>query len=168
MTLQFPIGRISDRLDRRATLLGVALATAGAAQGINWFAGNPGWQLFAIAALYGGFAFTVYPLSCAQVNDLANPKQLVQVSAGLLVAYGIGAIAGPIVSSQLMGWFGPKGLFLFIACIAGMLAVFAVVRMSVRTRGDAPKAPYMPLGSIGIAGKQLYASTLRNILRRGK
>ncbi|MGI9426185.1 MAG: MFS transporter [Hyphomicrobiaceae bacterium] len=168
MTLQFPIGRISDRLDRRATLLGVALATAGAALGINWFAGNPGWQLFAIAALYGGFAFTVYPLSCAQVNDLANPKQLVQVSAGLLVAYGIGAIAGPIVSSQLMGWFGPKGLFLFIACIAGMLAVFAVVRMSVRTRGDAPKAPYMPLGSIGIAGKQLYASTLRNILRRGK
>lgn len=166
MLLQFPIGRLSDRLDRRTVLMIVAAATGLCALGIVWATGEADWPLILIAVVYGGFAFTIYPLSTAQVNDLADPDHLVQISAGLLVAYGLGAIAGPIVASQIMGWVGPRGLFLFIAVVAFSLAVFTAVRMTMRTRGQARKAPYLPLGTIGTSGKQLYASALKSLLRR--
>ncbi|MEM8972541.1 MAG: MFS transporter, partial [Pseudomonadota bacterium] len=167
MLLQFPIGRLSDKFDRRTVLFSVALITAGAAWGINWAAQGQDWLLFATAVFYGGFAFTVYPLSCAQVNDMANRERLVQVSSGLLVAFGVGAIAGPIVSAMVMGTFGAPGLFLVISSIWLALAGFTLLRMFVRVRGDKPKAPYLPLGSVGIAGKQLYASIVKSVKHRG-
>ncbi len=165
MVLQFPIGRLSDRLDRRTILILVALATSACALGIVWATREASWPMFLFAAAYGGFAFTVYPLSTAQVNDRADPDRLVQVAAGLLVAYGIGAIAGPVVASQIMGRAGPQGLFLFIATVAFSLVLFTVLRMAIRRRGSARKAPFLPLGSVGISGKQLYVAALKNRLR---
>jgi len=167
MVLQFPIGRLSDRLDRRTILILVALATSACAFGIIWATRETRWPMFLVAAAYGGFAFTIYPLSSAQVNDRADPDRLVQVAAGLLIAYGIGAIAGPIVASQIMGWVGPQGLFLFIAGVAFSLALFTVLRMIIRPRERARKAPFLPLGSLGISGKQLYVAALKS-LRRNK
>ncbi len=167
MVLQFPVGRLSDQLDRRTILILVAIAAIFCALGIVWATGEASWVLFAFAAAYGGFAFTIYPLSAAQVNDLADPDQLVQVSAGLLIAYGLGAIAGPIVSSQIMGYAGPQGLFLFIAGVATALVLFTVLRMGLRTRGAGDdKSPYLPVGSIGLSGKQLYAAALKALSRK--
>ena len=166
MALQFPIGRLSDRLDRRTIMILVAVAASACALGIVWATPGAGWPMFVLAATYGGFAFTIYPLSAAQVNDLADPDRRVQVSAGLLIAYGIGAIAGPIVASQAMGQIGPQGLFLFIASVAGCLVLFTIIRIVLRPRGDARKAPFLPLGSIGISGKQLYAAALKSLQRK--
>ncbi len=168
MFLQFPIGRLSDVIDRRTTLLIVTLAACAFALSIDRIASDGGWPLFALAAIYGGFSFTIYPLSCAQLNDMADRDKLVQVASGLLVAFGIGAIAGPIASAQLMGWFGPEGLFYWIGAVTAGLAAFTLLRMSVRSRVDAPKAPYLPLGSIGIAGKQMYASIVKSMHRNGR
>ncbi len=166
MLLQFPMGRLSDRLDRRSILILVSVATAGCALGIVWATETPGWPIFAFAAAYGGFAFTLYPLASAQVNDRADPDLMVQVAAGLLVAYGIGSVAGPILASQIMGWIGPQGLFLFVASIAVLLAVFTMVRILLRPRGRDPKAPYLPLGSLGASSKQLYLAVLNGLRRR--
>jgi hypothetical protein len=101
------------------------------------------------------------------VNDLADPDQLVQISAGLLIAYGIGASIGPIVSSQLMGQVGPQGLFLFNGAVTGGLALFTAYRMRRRHRGDKAKAPFLPLGGLGASSKQLYSAALSTI-GRGK
>jgi MFS family permease len=165
MVLQFPIGRLSDRLDRRTILILVALATSACAFGIVWATREASWPILFLAPLYGGFAFTIYPLSSAQVNDRADPDRLVQISAGLLIAYGIGAIAGPIVASQIMGRVGPQGLFLFIAMVAFSLALFTLLRTVIRPRDRARKASFLPLGSLGISGKQLYVAVLKSLHR---
>ncbi len=166
MLLQFPIGRLSDRLDRRSVMIVVAAALAACALSIAGMDSEVGWPLFALAAAYGGFAFTIYPMSAAQVNDLAAPDRRVQVSSGLLIAYGIGAVAGPIVAAQFMGRVGPQGLFWFTAAVAGCLIAFTLIRIAVRPRGDASKAPFLPLGSIGISGKQLYGAALKSLQRK--
>ncbi len=166
MVLQFPIGRLSDRLDRRTILIVVALATSACAFGIVWATRDARWPMFVLAAAYGGFAFTVYPLSSAQVNDRADPDRLVQVAAGLLIAYGIGAIAGPIAASQIMGRAGPQGLLLFIAGVGVSLALFTLLRMAIRPRERARKSPFLPQGSTGISGKQLYVAALRSLQRK--
>lgn len=158
MLLQFPVGRLSDRFDRRGTLIVSALLTAFAAAGIIWAADqSSAIILFTIGAIYGGFCYTVYPLSSAQVNDMADQDRLVQVSAGLLLAYGTGASIGPIVASQIMGVMGPAGLFYFIAACAVFLALFAVLRIIQRPSGE-HKASFLPLGSNGTSSKQLYST----------
>ena len=63
MILQFPLGRLSDRFDRRTVLVISALATAGAAYGIIWMIGQPRPAIFIASAIFGGFCFSIYPLS---------------------------------------------------------------------------------------------------------
>ncbi len=163
MVLQFPIGRFSDRTDRRTVLIITAMATALSSLAIVWAVSQPPIWLFAAGAVYGAFCFTIYPLSSAQVNDLADPDRLVQVAAGLLIAYGIGASIGPVISSQIMGRVGPHGLFLFNAFIAGWLALFTAYRMIRRQRGEKAKAAFLPLGNLGVSSRQLYNATLASL-----
>jgi len=167
MTLQFPIGRFSDKFDRRTVLGIAAVATAVAAMAVIWATTQSVTVLLLAAAVYGGFSFTIYPVSASQVNDLADPNRLVQVAAGLLIAYGIGASLGPVIVAQSMAIYGPKGFFLFIIAVNCALVIFTIVRIIQRPRGEKAKSPFIPMGGIGISSKQLYTSALDSA-RRGE
>lgn len=160
MVLQFPIGRLSDKFDRRTVLTIAALATGLAAVSVLWAIGQPVAILFVTAAVYGAFCFSIYPLSASQVNDLASPDLRVQVAAGLLVAYGSGAIIGPIVAAQSMALFGAQGFFLFMAAISGSLALLTTIRIIQRRRGEKAKARFVPLGGVGVSSKELYTAEI--------
>ena len=162
MVLQFPIGRLSDKFDRRTVLMIASLGTGLAAFAVIWATNQSTGILIFTAAIYGGFCFTIYPLSASQVNDLADPDQLVQVAAGLLIAYGFGASIGPVMAAQSMALFGSSGFFMFIIGINCMLIVFTVIRISQRQSGDESKARFMPLGGVGVSSKQLYTAALDN------
>lgn len=99
-------------------------------------------------------------MSSAQVNDLADQDRLVQVSAGLLLAYGTGASIGPIVASQIMGRVGPNGLFYYVIGCTLFLAILTIIRVIQRPSGK-KKAEFLPLGSLGSSSKQLYSSVAR-------
>ncbi|PHQ71354.1 MAG: MFS transporter [Sneathiella sp.] len=168
MLLQFPIGRLSDQFDRRTILALAAVLTAVASGGIIWAVNEPlviGIYIFGI--IYGGFCYTIYPISSAQVNDMADKDRLVQISAGLLMAYGIGASLGPIIASQIMGRLGPDGLFYFISACTCFLALFAILRIIQRSSG-AHKASFLPLGSLGTSSKQLYSNVQMSMRRKDK
>ena len=160
VTLQFPIGRLSDKFDRRTVLITASLATGLAALALIWATSQSVSTLFVTAAAYGAFSYTIYPLSASQVNDLAAPDRLVQVAAGLLIAYGIGASIGPIMAAQSMAVFGPAGFFLFIVGIISVLILFTTIRIIQRRPGEKAKAPFMPLGGMGVTSKQLYTAAI--------
>ncbi len=160
MALQFPIGRLSDKFDRRTVLIIVSLATGLAALAVIWATSQTVSILFVTAAVYGAVCYTIYPLSASQVNDLAAPDRLVQVAAGLLIAYGIGASIGPIMAAQSMAIFGPAGFFLFIVGINSALILFTTIRIIQRRPGGKAKAPFMPLGGVGVSSKELYTAAI--------
>ncbi len=160
MSLQFPIGRLSDKFDRRTVLLIASLATGLAALAVIWATGQTVSILIVTVGIYGGFSFTIYPLSVSQVNDLADPDRLVQVAAGLLIAYGTGASIGPVMAAQAMAIYGPIGFFLFITGINSVLIVFTIIRIMQRRGGELSKAPFMPLGGFGVSSKQLYTAAI--------
>jgi MFS family permease len=160
MALQFPIGRLSDKFDRRTVLIFASLGTALAALAVIWATGQGTGMLIVTVAIYGGFCFTIYPLSASQVNDLADPDRMVQVAAGLLIAYGIGASIGPVMAAQFMALYGPAGFFMFLIGIYCMLIAFTLIRIVQRRRGDETKARFMPLGGLGVSSKQLYTAAL--------
>ena len=158
--LQFSLGRLSDRFDRHTVLVISALATAGAAYGVIWTIGQPRPAIFIATAIFHGFCFSIYPLSTSQVNDLADPDRLVQVAAGMLISYGIGASIGPILGTLLMAWAGSGGFFVFVMAVNGTLAVFTIIRIAQRDCGDRAKARFMPLGGAAVTSEQLYTAAV--------
>ena len=111
---QFPVGAFSDRMDRRRLMLILTLAAAAIA-GVMAVSGVSALlPLAALGFLMDAAAHPLYGLSVAQTNDYVERDQFVPAAGGLLLAYGIGASLGPIVSSQVMEAMGPRGLFAFI------------------------------------------------------
>jgi MFS family permease len=132
VALQWPIGHLSDRWDRRRVILGVA-AFAAVVAGIGAAVlARPGPGLLATAFLYGGAAFSLYPLCVAHSNDRVEAADFVSTSSGLLLIYGIGAALGPVLVGPLMQLLGPQAFLAFFAAMHAALALFALVRMGLR------------------------------------
>jgi MFS family permease len=127
--LQWPIGHLSDLLERRPVLVSVSFATAALAMvaGLIVVQGRPG--LIFAAFLYGGLMFSLYGLSVAHTNDHLHPGQVLEATRGLLFIYGVGAFAGPLMAGIAMRAVGPVGLPLLSAGIAALLGLFGAYRM---------------------------------------
>jgi len=160
MILQFPIGRISDHFDRRTVLVFSSFCTVLSAVAVIMALGHNFYLLVIAVAFYGGFSFTIYPISASQVNDMIDRTKLVQVSAGLLIAYGVGASLGPVLSSQFMAYDGPNGFFIFFIAVNCLLIAFSLIRILQRQRHVRKKATFMPLGGLGVSSKQLYTAAV--------
>jgi MFS family permease len=116
-SLQWPMGWWADRSDRRKVLNIACFATAalGFVIGIVDH-GAPIW-LLPLAWLFGGFSFTLYPLSMAYACERVREDQIVAATGGFVLSYGIGAIAGPLVAPVAMQLLGTGGLFYFLSLI---------------------------------------------------
>jgi len=132
MILQLPIGRLSDRFDRRKIIVAVCLSDAPLGMAIYLWADRSEVLLFVLAFLFGGFALTLYSLCVAHTNDFLEENDLVEASSALLLAFGVGALFGPFVASLLMVAIGPQALFLHIAISSAALGSFAVYRLGRR------------------------------------
>ena len=127
--VQYPIGRLADRSDRRLIMLG-CIAVAVAAQGmLVYHAKSEAIVLIALAAALGASSLALYPLCSSHAQDLAGRANAVEVSSGLLLAYTIGAIVGPTVAAWMMGWIGPEALFIHNGAIHVLFVLFIVWRL---------------------------------------
>jgi len=129
LVLQWPIGHISDYIDRRKILLIVGLLTTATSILIAIFDAYNIYLLFGLVFLFGGFSFTLYPLSISHTCDHLEPKDFVAATGGLMIAYGLGAIIGPLIAPFAFKLLGPKGLFIYFAVISGILALYAFIRL---------------------------------------
>jgi len=134
MLLQWPLGRLSDRVGRGNVLGGVTAVTALACFGIALFGAQAGLWLFAMTALYGGTVFTVYSISSARANDLSDPDNLVKTAGALLIAFGIGAIMGPMLGGVVMRAVSPGALFGLNGIVALLIALYAFRRSAAMRR----------------------------------
>jgi MFS family permease len=132
--LQWPVGRLSDRFDRRSVLLGMlclaVLVCLGA--GATALMAEPLPALLLLVPLLGGAMTSLYPLSLSQAFDYLPREQYLSASSGLVLAYGAGAVAGPVVCSLAVGAFGPYALFGYIGVTAALVAAFVFYRMRAR------------------------------------
>jgi len=134
---QWPLGWLSDRIDRRVVLSGISLAGVIIAA-ILWLLASElsTNSIIALATVWGGLAFPVYSISVAHANDRTEPGSFVMVSAGLLLMYGIGAIIGPFIASTMMGVGDPGYLFLFTLIVHLLLALYVFARSILRTQAS--------------------------------
>lgn len=126
---QVPIGIASDKLERRRVLVAIALCAL-LADLLFLFGGfvNP-WAVMVLAGLFGATVFAMYPVIVAHANDHAAPGTFIQVSGGLLLVYGIGAIVGPTAAGFAMSEFGEASLFLVTGGAHILLILFTLLRL---------------------------------------
>ena len=135
LVLQYPIGFLSDRMDRRMLIMVLSCVAALVMLGAT-FLPLSFHALIVVALILGGITNPVYALLIAYTNDFLPRDQMAAASAGLIFLNGFGAIFGPTATGWMMETIGPRGFFLFIGILYIALAGYAVYRM---TRRAAPQ-----------------------------
>jgi MFS family permease len=130
--LQWPIGHLSDKFDRRLIITIVTFLSAAAAVAAVSISAMSTLTLMLLMALFGGLSIPLYSLCIAHANDYLETGQMVAASSGLVLASGVGAILGPITASLSMLLLGPDGFFWWLAVIHVVMGFFALYRMLKR------------------------------------
>ena len=153
---QWPLGRLSDRMDRRKIVLAACLGAAMA--GIAISALVQVWvQAFFIGGIvFGLFAFPLYSICVAHTNDRVSPEGYVEAAGGLLLVFAAGAVAGPLVASAVVKIFGMDMLFAYTAFVHVAMAGYTIRRMRV-------EAPTPQDEHIDFADALRVAQTVSNI-----
>jgi len=131
--LQFPVGFLSDRFDRRTVLFVLLLISASAGIAVTILAPlGITWAVFLATAITCGIIACTYPLSISEALDKLRQSEIVAAMSSMILAFALGGVLGPYSASLAMDKFGGGALFYFLAFIQCSLACFVVFRMTVR------------------------------------
>jgi MFS family permease len=127
LAFQIPVGRLSDRLDRRIVLTGLCVGLIGTSIALIYL---PRTLLAVLptAFLFGGFLSTLYPVSIAHAHDRMRGERTVALSGRLILLFGFGSILGPLLGTAFVVSLGINGVLYLIAAVAFLLALFAAAR----------------------------------------
>jgi MFS family permease len=125
LAFQVPVGRLSDRFDRRIVLGALSLGFAGAAI-VMVILPRPSPWLLPTAAMLGGFMSTLYPVCVANAHDRMPADRVVAVSGQLILVSGLGSVVGPLIGTNIMGHYEIDGVFYLMAGAALLLTFVAV------------------------------------------
>jgi len=135
---QWPLGYLSDRIDRRWVIVSVSALCAVSGAYLAAAGGRSFVELISGGIAFGLFAMPLFGLSVAHANDRAQPDEYIETNGGLFLLYGVGAVAGPILGPTVMSAASPGALFLYTSGVYALLTAFGLLRVMQRER--APKA----------------------------
>ncbi|MGE0802698.1 MAG: MFS transporter [Lautropia sp.] len=144
--MQWPIGWVSDRRDRRLVMIWVAVAAALALIAlavVDRVAGasfGPAWYV-PLSFAFGAFVFSIYGLAVTQTHERVAAGEVLEATKGLLLLHGIGAAIGPLVTGLMMHWLQARGFPLTIAGVMVLLAAYTLSRVR--------REPPVPAGARG-------------------
>jgi MFS family permease len=128
LAFQIPIGKLSDRFDRRHVAVLVALGFASMALTLALLPMNF-FFILVVTFIMGGFMSTIYPVCIAHANDRVDPERIVSVSGQLILVNGIASFLGPLLGAALLNLRGMEAVFLLMSLVALAFAVFATWRV---------------------------------------
>ena len=162
---QWPIGYISDRMDRRKVIITsgifaiifcmLAILFSGTSFSnaftqnltkFNYFSTTlEKTKLFLSITLMAGMTLTFFPIILAYVNDNITKEKFVAAGSGLNIVFGVGAIFGPILCSITMQLLGANGFFVYIILFLTLMVIFGLYRITRSEYEDNPDSSFTPL-----------------------
>lgn len=131
LVLQYPIGWLSDQMDRRKLIFGAAVLGA-VSCALGWVAQDGLWPLMMAAFFAGGVTTPLYALFLAYTNDALAAEDMPAASGGLVFTFGLGAIVGPLFIGWGMQTLGPFAFWMVLGANFCLIAVYALYRMTQR------------------------------------
>jgi len=153
VSLQYPIGHVSDIFDRSWVMLFLTIATGVVSIATILSIAYSKILFWALITLFGGIAFTLYPIGISHTCDRVSKESIVAVISGLVLSYSAGAIIGPLIAPLFMAYFGGQGLFIYFAVLTALMTIFTLWRWQQRPRvsseeqGDYVPAPITPVAN---------------------
>ncbi len=143
LVLQYPIGWLSDRMDRRVLIIWVSML-GGLGSLIAFLVPGNYTLILVSGAIVGGTSNPLYALLIAYTNDYLEREDMAAASGGLLFINGLGAIMGPLIVGWMMDFIGANGFWLFTAALMLAVAVYGLYRSTQRSRSamDTETVPY--------------------------
>ncbi|MCZ0810742.1 MAG: MFS transporter [Pseudomonadota bacterium] len=161
LVLQYPIGWLSDRMDRRVLIFAAALL-CGVGAVLGFVFSGYFVMLLVVAAIIGGTSNPLYSLLIAYTNDFLDHDDMAAASGGMVFINGLGAVAGPLVTGWAMGAIGSRGFFAVIGVLMLAMAAYAAYRMTQRAAPSVDETEsYAPLvassSPVAVEAAQEYA-----------
>lgn len=107
--MQYPIGWLSDKIDRRYVLIGLSIAGAISSATVALSTSQP-WHLGAVF-MYGATVMPLYAIALATAADVSSSEEFVTIGTTILLLNSLAAALAAIVFGQLMNSFGSMSLF---------------------------------------------------------
>ena len=157
---QWPVGYLSDKMDRRIILIGVTFIAAGLCVLIVGSSYISLTLFFILTAFYSCASLPMYSLAIAHTNDFLEQNEIVAASSAFVRLIGIGSILGPLMVSAMMSLTGLNGFHIFLVMVHGLLGLFGLYRMTKRAVPADSESQYVPLPrNITPAGMELNPIT---------
>jgi MFS family permease len=153
IVLQWPLGLLSDRGDRRWLLIFMSIALLAVGAGLIVGGGRmPFMALLLLFACFGGIAESYYPIGMAHANDRADPSEYVMISSNLLLVWAAGRMIGPIAGSSALKHGGAAGLIWYANALTGLFMLYALwrIRSAKPTTADREEFVTYPATSPGV------------------
>jgi len=131
MLFQFPLAKLSDRLDRRLIIVGapgLAIPVCFILAMLENPAGNS-LYLYTLVAVLGGLTLPLYSICMAHMNDHLKPGQVVAASGTLVLILAVGMTFGPTLGAFAIAQYGPEGLFYLLATTSSITVMTALFRL---------------------------------------
>ena len=139
---QWPIGKLSDIFDRRKVIIYSTFGAAffaicailasrqmylpdGLATSKTWF--------YICVILFSFLSLPMFAIILAYTNDYIPKEKFVVAGAGLQIAFGLGAMSGPLMCSIFMDIVGINGFWMFLAIFHSLIGIFGIYRIKVRS-----------------------------------
>jgi MFS family permease len=144
--LQYPIGLLSDRIDRRKVMAFLGLGGALASAAVAGSAGQA-WHLPAVF-LFGAMVMPIYAMALATAADVSKGSEFVEIGTSVLLLNALGAVSAPLALGKLMSVLGPPALFwsFTVLCLAFMAYIVLQLRV-VRAVSIADQVPFSAAAS---------------------
>jgi MFS family permease len=154
MIAQIPMGKLSDRTDRRRVLLACCTALIVIAPMYKYLT-DLGHGFIGIGAtLIGFFMFVLYPICVSHVNDLVTDSERVHAAGKLILLQGLGLIFGPTIVGFVMDRFGP---FSYLLCFSGICILFVLFTLrQLRKRPDINYINITPTSPVPVEMTQAF------------
>ena len=131
ITLQIPLGRLSDDHPRRAVIMVVAAASCGLAV-VGALTPASSLMIIFVNLAFGAFVFPLYGQFIALANDWVPPEKRVAAASTLVLASSFGAVAAPLSIGLAIEAFGPGAYFWSLAICLAILTLYMSYRVRVR------------------------------------
>ncbi len=129
LILQWPLGLLSDRIDRRWVILACTAALIAVSAVL---ANGPDLShnvVIASVALFGAVSIPTYSVCVAHTIDWVEEQDVIPTTSTLLIVFGVGSIVGPVASGVAMSAAGLRGLFVVIAVANSLVLLYAATRL---------------------------------------
>ncbi len=157
MISQWPLAKISDNIDRRKVIIGLALATIAVCfYGFTIDVSNF-YLVYLVIFLLSLAVMPLYSINVAHAHDVTPSERLVAMTSTLQLLGASGAVVGPLVLTNMVAYAGFNGFLIFLIIICIMLAGYTLYRMLTRSVTLHSHTVFTPMTQLQAASTEILA-----------